>query len=192
MYQRHMPKLRDAGLSSYEAFCDIVMFVLLSVRVQFVRVPQNMKEFRKAGAKCPHLWGWKKNGYDALQSDVGRETWYKVRVAKTAEEAIELLTANIPGLQIVKAGFVAQMLGFECGCIDGRNVKHYGVNVRQFKWDKRDYSVACLKRRVAHYVDTCSELGGAETLWNKWCEGLAKDNFMTPSTVSAMHLAALR
>jgi hypothetical protein len=110
-----------------------------------------------------------------------------------AEATLEFLAT--PGLGLVKAGFLSQMVGAESGCIDGHNLKLFHLTSRQVKCDSK---VPPEKRakRVEEYLQLCHNLGGSEFLWNNWCEHVAKakklNNFKSAEEVSRYHVEALR
>ena len=189
MYAKHVPLLRKHGLGSYEGFADIVTFVILSVRQPFVRIPEHLKDVRAQGENSRHLWGWKMDGYRAVRDDLGRRVWERLKECRYAEDAIRELVA-IPGLQIVKAAFVAQMFGFDTACLDTRNIRRLGLKPRAFRWEKY-HTERTRDRLIEDYTAYCREQGGAEHFWDTWCAEVAADNGETPLRVSAMHLAAI-
>lgn len=185
MYAKHVPILAKHARASHRNFADVVVFVLLSIRQPFTRVKQQMKEVLAAGEKSPHLFAFKRDGYQFVHGPKGRGVWERVCATNDAREAIKALM-DIPGLGIAKSGFVAQIMGFDTGCIDSRNQQRLGYGKREFRADKDRPWAAQLKK----YINACE--GRAEELWDGWCADLAAEEGIDAMQVSAWHLAAIR
>lgn len=188
MYQGHVSLLSAAMRNDPDIFCRAVTFAVLSIRQQFPTAVRALSEVEVAGTKARALWGYKRGAYDYLRKNK-HSLWGFVRDAYTAEEAITVLT-TIPGLGIVKSAFVIQMMGFDVGCLDSRNITRLGLDPRKWRSDGEERKQgAAFKRKIADYVN---ETGGrAEELWNDWCEDVGKVYHVSAEEISSDHLVIL-
>lgn len=187
MYVDEVPILAAHGLASPEGFADLCTFALVSIRMNFARVPELVRDVRKTGEDSLALWGFKLDGYRAAHADAGKQAWW---ICSTTSEPCEAIRATmaIPGLGIAKAGFVCQMLGFDCACLDSRNMARLGLPRRAWRVDN-DYSDKIMLRKIRRYCRLTR--GRASELWDAWCIEVARDNGERPSDVSAWHLTAI-
>lgn len=188
MYARDVPAIREYAEANPENFADVVTFVLLSIRVQFSRVPAAMRDVRAQGRDSAFLWGWKQGGYDYIHMHKRFLHGGLVYERKDAVTTIDAI-AQVPGLGIVKAAFVAQMLGHNVACFDSRNMDTLEWGGRPFRFDKAGMKPETRQRKIAEYVQMTIETGGAAHWWDHWCTGIAPGLGRTPSEVSRMHYA---
>lgn len=186
MYLDHVPNINAAMRHSPDLFCRGVMFAVLSARVQFVRVPEQMKELTKRGAKAQCLWNWKADAFRYLTKNK-LQLWRDVCAANDPEAALKIL-CQIPGLGIVKGAFVLQMLGHDVACLDVRNIQREGLAPRAYRTDGVKTGAA-FERKVQRYVR--QTFGRARELWDTWCREVADDYGMTAEDVSRLHLSAI-
>ena len=96
----------------------------------------------------------------------------------------------IPGIGIVKAGFILQLCIGEVGCLDVHNLKMFGFSESSFKFAKTvKQNTALAKCNL--YIETCEKLGGPEFLWNNWCSFIADKypkHFSSAEEVSQLHV----
>jgi hypothetical protein len=186
MYLNHVPTINAAMRECPKTFARGVMFAILSARVQFPRVPIQMKELDRMGARAACLWGWKRGAFDYVTEH--RDTlWHETCAARDSEEAI-LILCRIPGMGIVKAAFVLQFLGHDIACLDTRNIMREGLDPRAYRSD----GPACkarpaFARKARRYVTQTQ--GRAQELWDAWCGDVAGVYGMQAAQISAMHLA---
>jgi len=114
MYDRDMPLMRAHALASPSGFVDVVAFVLCTIQQPLQSVRRQMDDLRANGAESKYLFGSKRAGYAyAVAHAATLHAAMKAAVkANDTIGAIDILT-NIPGLGVVKASFVAQIIGFE-------------------------------------------------------------------------------
>lgn len=194
-YDRDVKTLRELGLGSDEGFVAVVAMALLSIRQPFRTVKRQMLHVKVNGYASGYLWGHKGLGLAFATEHASRLRTELLQVAPSdeaaAEQALEILT-EVPMLGLAKAGFVAQMLGFDVGCIDSRNAGEFGLTRAASRFDKTDAEHVRLNR-ISRYATLCRSLGGARFLWNNWCEGIARDEFFrTADFVSAYHVDCVR
>lgn len=185
MYASHVPIISRAMLAEPKYFVRACMFAVLSARVQFRRVPEQVKELDRLGEKAPCLWGWKLDAYRFLMEH-GARIHAAVIQEPEPEKALALL-CEVPGLGIVKGAFVLQMLGHDVACIDVRNAKRDGINVEAFKTrGPRDKEQPAFLRKIARYVSLT--FGKSEMLWDRWCNEVGADQGRSGELVSLVHV----
>jgi hypothetical protein len=94
---------------------------------------------------------------------------------------------RIPGLGMVKAGFILQFMGFDVGCLDTRNIQRERIDINATRI-RKDLSPRAQARRLAWYL---RETGGrAQELWDGWCQDVAGTygTFQDADSVSRVHL----
>ena len=82
-----------------------------------------------------------------------------------------MLLRKVPNLELVKASFVMQMLGFDVACIDSHNLTRLGLPPSAVKIGAKLKPATQLKK-VKAYVEMCQE-DGTEYWWDTWCEYVA-------------------
>lgn len=188
MYQDHVGLLNVAIRHDPDIFCRAVTFAVLSIRQQFPTAVKAMSEVEVAGTKARALWGYKRGAYDFLRKNK-YSLWERVRASVHSEDAIDTL-ATIPGIGIVKAAFVCQMMGHDVGCLDSRNITRLGLNPREWRTDGEERKQGhAFKRKIERYV--AETQGQAETLWNDWCEDVGKVYSVSAEEISKDHLVIL-
>lgn len=194
-YDRDVKSLRELGLGSDAGLVAVCAMALLSIRQPFRMVKRQMQHVHVHGFSSGYLWGHKRAGLAYVTEHASRLRTELLQVVPTddtaAEQALEILT-QIPMLGLAKAGFVAQMLGFDVGCIDSRNAAEFGLGRSASRFDKSEPEHIRLNR-ISAYVLLCRSLGGARFLWNNWCSSIARDEFFrTADFVSSYHVDCVR
>jgi hypothetical protein len=167
-----------------------VKFTLATIQQAFHTVPAALDEWDDLGSNAPTMWGWKPKGCKFIEKNATSMAALLTTCKREGDVigAIDLLMM-VPGLGTVKASFVAQILGFEVGCIDGHNATMYKINVNSFKCNPKHTAKTKLAKITA-YVALCEALGGAEHLWDTWCELIAikqRKHFNSAEHVSELH-----
>lgn len=185
MYAQHVPVISGAMRENVEVFKRGALFAILSIRQPILNVEAQLLDVDETRAASAYLFSFKRAGYVHLEL-AGRSLWERVCALPITDAAGAItILAEVPGLGIVKAGFVAQMLGFDVACLDSRNVAREGRKPRQWRTDGRKVS----RRRAEAYV---AEVGGrAAEYWDAWCCDVADAYSKTPAQISAIHLAIL-
>ena len=195
MYDRDMPLMRAHALASPQGLTDVVTFVLCTIQQPLQSVGRQMADIRATGSESKYLFGSKREGHryavahaEVLYAAVAEA----VRVGDTIG-AIDVLS-NIPGLGVVKASFVAQIVGLEVACLDGHNLKRLGLAEAAFKLAK-SVKPDTKRKKIAAYVKACADTGGARYWWNSWCAYVAGNkanrSLTSADAVSAYHVACL-
>lgn len=204
MYKQHMPAIRDAMRHDITVFKRGVMFAICSIRQPMISVPDQLQAlfdptednnenplfgnkfaawaFINDETQCAQLWCELRHmRLDANKGPMG-DGFDQLR----CEHAITALL-RIPGLGIVKAAFVAQLMGFNIACLDARNVTRDKRNPRAYRTDGKTPQQLAGKVRL-YVADT---YGKSEQYWDAWCEDVAPVYNKSPEEISAMHLAII-
>lgn len=186
MYAAHVPAISNGMRSSREIFERGVMFAMLSIRTAVVTVPSQLDDVWAERADSKYLLGWKRDGYRHLVLNSPR-LWRELCAVPLSEpEAAMRLLITVPGLGIVKAGFVAQLMGFDVACLDSRNAEREGTNPKRYKINK---GTPAFERAIKAYIAETE--GRAAEYWDAWCDYVAADYKVTGLAISELHLAIL-
>jgi len=176
MYQQDQERI-EAWCRNGDKLLTVGTMVLLSIRMQWAGVGNQMADVREHGADSKCLWGWKRDGYIYLRDN--KEEMYKhvkrYRAGKTYLDDLIREFLKVPGFGLPKAGFMAQLVVGEAGCLDMHNVKRFDLdpNVWLLRRLRSDADmVREIDDKIALYLQLCKLCGGTEKLWNEWCEVL--------------------
>ncbi len=212
MFKDHNPIINEYMQSNYLNMIDGMTFVVLSIKTAFHTLDKQLTDVRKNGRDSKYLWGFKRETYDYLQEHgqdlydelmdlstrtkfgdlkfKGREIWLH------RDKQMMLVLTDVPGLGVVKAGFVMQMMFGRVGCIDVHNLRRfYKVSVKDVQFVKT--ATDNTKRvKIDNYVNICRGNRSTQKLWDSWCEQLTdkkcnKSRFSSGDEVSAFHVQAL-
>ncbi|CAB4132120.1 hypothetical protein UFOVP134_35 [uncultured Caudovirales phage] len=189
MYRQHVPVIASAMRADPATFTRGCLFAILSMRQPFNVVPSQLEETDQLRADAPCLFGFKRKAYRHLVINE-RPLWEAacaIALDQPTDVILELLT--VPGLGIVKSGFIAQMLGFDVACLDTRNVAREGRDRRAYRTDGLPPSRPSIQRKVAAYVADVQ--GHAERYWDEWCTEVGPIYGLTPEQASALHVDAI-
>jgi hypothetical protein len=198
MYSEHVYKIgQQFDEQPAETLVKVVDFTLASIQQQFHTVPNILKEWQELGTDAPTMWGMKRYGYKHIREHSQRLSSLiryqrEHRGEQAAEDVIDTML-EVPGLNTVKAGFVAQILGFHVGCIDSVNAELYNIKVGSFKIAPNQ-TARTRSAKIAAYVTLCNRLGGPAFLWDTWCEfiGQKYGQFGGADEVSEQHWDSIR
>lgn len=193
MYKQDQARI-ERWCKNPDKFLEVGTMVLLSIRMQWVGVGNQMADVRKNGAKSKCLWGWKRDGYRYLRDN--RKQLYahvrKYRAGKTYLDDLIREFLKVPGLGLPKAGFLAQLLVGDAGCLDMHNIERFDLDANVWKVRKLknlDDMVREIDDKIAMYLSLCKLCGGSEKLWDDWCEYLNEKvgTFHNADDVSRRH-----
>lgn len=212
MFKDHNPVINEYMQANAQQMIDGIMFVVLSVKTPFHTMSQQMQDYRANGADSKFIWGFKRQTYDYLQEHgqdlydelmdlstrtkfgdlkfKGREIWLH------RDKQMMLCLTDVPGLGVVKAGFVMQMMFGRVGCIDVHNLRRfYKVSQKDVTFIKTA-SDNTKRVKIDNYVNICRGNRSTQKLWDSWCEQLTdkkcnKSRFSSGDEVSAFHVQAL-
>lgn len=104
---------------------------------------------------------------------------------------------EVPGLGMVKAGFVMQMMFGRVGCMDVHNTRRfYKVDIKDVQISAGVRKDSTKFKKIIGYVQLCKGNRSTSRLWDSWCEQLVykpcnRGRFADGNEVSQFHLQAL-
>lgn len=167
------------------------VFVLSTIQQQLEVVPVAMNDILDRGVSSKFAWGNKAKGVAYLEKN--RSALYCDAIL-AREYPVELLNVflRIPGMALAKAGFLCQIFAGSVGCIDLHNVKMYDVSRADVRYEPAKPET--LRRKRERYVALCEGLGGAHSLWSRWCDHVAvirPKNWANGADVSRFHFEVI-
>lgn len=185
MYKNDVPKIIKLNARAGSAF-PVGVFTLLTIQSSLSSVGGQINKLRTEGLSANCLWGKKKEGYEYLQQY--GEDLHSVLVNKN-NSLVDVLKvcSEVPGIGLVKAGFIAQMYGWDVACIDVHNAKRLGLPQSSLRLPKTDKGKA---KAFYEYIQLCQQKG-SEYWWDTWCSSVSGNRhnktLKTPSSVSRYH-----
>lgn len=181
MYRDHVASISAAMREDDDTFERGVQFASLSIQSMFVTIPAQFADVAKRGSASKYVWGGKAATFHHMAEHKGALR-RRLNAVDNIPDALRALT-TVPGLGLAKAGFVAQFLGFDVGCLDTRNIQREGLNVEEFNLhgikEGRIY-----ERKLANYLRLAG--GRAEFLWDAWCKDVAGVYKVTQGSAEAV------
>lgn len=188
-YDNHIVACNVYSQASPENFRRAALFVLATVQQQLETVPVALTDICELGTASRFAWGNKSKGVEYIEANF--ESLYCDAFARRNDPVILMdLFLQIPGMALVKAGFLCQIFAGSVGCIDTHNIKLYDIPVSALRY-RYENSAKCNAAKVRRYVELCSGLGGAVALWSRWCDYVAKIrpyNWSDGAHVSQFHV----
>jgi hypothetical protein len=199
MYARDCNAIADHAIASPHGLFDVIEFTLCTIQMGLSTVKQQRRDIAARGADSAFLFGSKRDGWRYARDNIASLWGEAIALrecgtndAETVTDAV-LLFMRVPGLGMVKASFVAQMLGFNVACLDTHNLRRLGLPVSAMKISAT-LKPDTMRRKVSAYVALCQQ-EGAEYWWDTWCNYVAgnKSNRMldTGDVVSKYHWDAV-
>lgn len=184
LYAQHNPVIANYMRESTEGFFRGAIFAVLSIRKPIVVVPDDLKAV--ANGDLSPLFGHKLDAHLYL---LDHGPALRERVLSAPDNATRLAAlCEVPGLGIVKAGFVLQLMGYDVACLDTRNIKREGRPPREFRSDgRKGKATKAFRARITHYLAEVE--GRSAEYWDHWCEDVAKVYKMTADEISELHLS---
>ena len=195
MYKRDCKKIAKFALKNPDNLVRVATFVLTTIQAGLATTHQQMLDIDKNGADSKYLWNKKRDGYLYLQEHK-HVLFDAIKSAVKHNDivgAVDVLT-NVPCLGIVKASFVAQMVGLNVSCIDSHNCDRLGLARTALRFDKK-VKPEVKRKKIADYITFTQDTGGAEYWWNTWCNYVAGNrankSLDTGAKVSYYHVTAV-
>lgn len=207
MYKTHQTTIGQWARKNPDNFGRVLQFVILTVRqplsevapafhdIEFGEVPDDARA---------RLFGFKAQAYSEAWQARESVLAYLEHVENDPDMSerdkdIAMLehVCALYGFGPVKAGFVLQLVFGRVGCLDTHNLKRFGVRESMVKSSlyTRRKTAKGRKAFLGRYVDLCRKHGGAEGLWNSWCEYVAREypkEYPNAFAVSEEHVNALK
>jgi len=194
MYKRDNKKIAKFILKNPDNTVTGITFVLGTIQNALSNVGRFMDGVANEGATSIAMT-MKRNGYlYAVEHKHVLHQALKVAVKyNDPVGAIDVLT-NVPNLGIVKAAFVAQLVGLDVACLDSHNLDRLGLDRAALKFAKTVKPETKLKK-IQNYVRLTQETGGSEYWWDTWCDYVAGNRgnkkLTTGDAVSAYHATCI-
>ena len=195
MFKDDNKKIARFALKSPDNMVRVGTFVLTTIQAGLATTQAQMHDIDEHGASSKYLWGNKRDGFLYLQEHK-QVIFAAIKAAVKANDpigAIDVLT-NVPNLGIVKAAFVAQLVGLDVACIDSHNCDRLGLSRSALKFSKK-VKPELKRKKIADYVKFTQDTGGSEYWWNTWCEYVAGNRankrLDTAEKVSRYHVDAV-
>lgn len=198
-YEHHIKAIQAFAFSSPANFAQTLLFSPLSANVAFPKhwdnfqllmlilkhkypdkvsieeiehVVDSFGEYLHAMAQT--IGGWKLSTISQVWSNK-EELMHKLSSLAAEGDDTKLINEliKIPGVQPVKAGFIAQLLWGRAGCIDTHNIDIY---TKAFPGMKKELNPKLWKgeKGVDHYVATLEKMKkrgiGTKELWDVWVD----------------------
>jgi len=189
IYSKDIEACNEYAQANADNFKRCALFVLATVQQTLETVPVALTDICELGTVSRFAWGYKARGVEYLDANANR--LYCEAVQARCDDA-QLMTVflQIPGLALVKAGFLCQIFAGTVGCIDTHNIKLYNIPVNALRYQYTS-SAKCNAAKVVRYVELCNGLGGAHALWSRWCDYVADlrpYNWDSGAQVSQFHV----
>ena len=172
MYKRDNKKIAQFILKDADNTVIGITFVLGTIQNALSNVGKFMDGVANGGADSISMT-MKRNGY--LYAVKHKHVLHEALKAAVKHNdpvgAIDVLT-NVPNLGIVKAAFVAQLVGLDVACLDSHNLDRLGLNRAALKFAKTVKPETKLKK-IQDYVHLTQVTGGTEYWWDTWCNYVA-------------------
>lgn len=169
MFKKHQQNIEEFARKSPDNFTQVVLFVSATIQQMFHTVPAIVDDVREYGLDSKHLWGSKQDTWRYTLEN--KDLLFEAVFSDMDLEDKLLSIAEIPGIGLVKAGFVLQLCTGKVGCLDVHNLRRFGLSAQTFKLGKVKYLTARKKAKL--YIKTCVQCGGSEQLWDEWCQLIA-------------------
>ncbi len=202
MFETHQKEIGRFARDNADNMFRVVVFVHATIQQQLNIIPEIMEDIDVEGLASIHLWGYKRAAYEWF--DDNKDQVYQTAMAiydghaDPADCEHELLKyfATLPGLGLVKGGFVIQLCFGLSGCIDRHNIARFGIPKRQF--DASRFNAARMQstrnRIVRQYHEVVAKGGGTQALWDGWCAYVAEKQSAVHESawaVSRLHCEAI-
>ena len=203
MFATHQKPIGQFARDNAEGMTQVIQFVLLTIQNTLELVPEQMNDVNELGAESAYLWGdAKRNGWAYLDEHSERIHSEALAIYNGYHDpevqAKELLRyfAELPGLGLVKAGFVVQLCFGLSGCLDTHNINRFGLSANTFKASrfKAAKTIRTKNKILDLYCDLVEKCGGTEALWNGWCDYVAAKrpkSYASGFEVSQLHCDAI-
>lgn len=189
MYHADIKECNEFAQSNAASFKRAALFVVATIQQKLEMTAAIVSDLETLGAASRYAFGFKARSVDYLEAEY--QTLYRDAMrARGNPQKLLLIFLRVPGLGVVKAGFLAQIFDNAVGCIDMHNVTLYGIPASALRYDK-GLKPRTKRAKRAQYVALCHGLGGSAVLWSAWCDYLATirpANWSDGAEVSRYHV----
>ena len=203
MFKTHNPKINSYAQRSANNLADVILMVSLSIQQRWSGVGNMLEDVRLYKSDSIFIWGNKKKTYKYIITHKHFIYGSMLAVINSKNltdyaKSISLMKIflQIPNLNLVKAGFVCQLIDGLVGCMDVHNIKTYGVDAKSLEYNKNcktSRGIDNNRKKLIKYINLCHNYG-TENLWNSWCSMIADkypEDFVDGNHVSELHYTYL-
>jgi hypothetical protein len=189
MFTTDQPAIQRHAEASPQGIVDVITFVLATINRYFYYVPDVLDEHAHAGLDdCKY---WKPIDRRGIAYVIAKADYYHSRLPVWREDSLTCLRelVEIPGIGIVKAGFICQLLTGKVGCLDRHNLRTMGLNEKTFA--RVPANTEALTERLRVYMAACEALGTSAQMWDGWVNLVAAkypNHFASGEEVSRLHV----
>jgi len=201
MFDEHQTKIGRYARQGPDEMARVYTFVLATIQQSLWMTPDIMQSIDREGIESRYLWGFKYDAYEYLVDnqrqiyDNAMDIYSGYASPEVQEQELLYYFASLPGLGIVKAGFMVQLCFGMAGCIDTHNLSMYGICPNKFKASRFKAAKDKTKRLIMlQYLTVIDSEGGCGSFWDRWCEYVAKrspERYTGPYAVSELHVTAI-
>jgi len=177
MFERDQALIAEYAQASPENMAGVYRFVLATIQQPLEQVGEIKADFEEKGEASRYAFASKRTALQWLADPANVDSMYAIAMARkeAGRDALLAVFAELPGLGIVKAGFMVQLCFGVSGCLDTHNMKRLDINPNRFaaaryKGAKTEATKQAIRDEYHAAVD---RLGGCEALWNSWCDYVA-------------------
>ena len=125
MYDKHQSEIQNACSLNINVCAEALHFVSRSIRNHFCRMPIITEQEHTMGVEAPSLQQQiKLDAFNNINSN--KRHFHNILYYSDLSDAEKLLSmTSIPGIGIVKAGFILQLCTGKVGCLDVHNLKMF-------------------------------------------------------------------
>jgi len=193
MYNIHAIKVQEFSQQTADNLVDVILMVLLSIQQNWLSVGIQLQDVKENREASKFLWGNKRKAYNYITTNKHfmfgqfKAVLNSKQTDEQKADALMKIFLRVPGLGLVKAGFVCQLAAGLVGCIDLHNIRIYSIDEKALKISSK-MSAALQAEKRKKYITLCHAIG-TENLWNNWCNHLAtkSDKWRDGNHVSEVH-----
>lgn len=202
MFNIHQKQIAQFAKANPENMARVITFVYATVQQPLTMVTMIMESIDEQGGSCEYLFGWKLPAF--LYVEENQQAIYNIAMniydvypnPKVAEHELLKYFASLPGLGLVKGGFVVQLCFGLSGCLDSHNLERFGYTKQTFAASKfkNAKTEKTRNRLVSKYHTAISKAGGTASLWDSWCDYVANkqpNTYNSGYDVSRLHCEAI-
>ena len=196
MYSTHAKAIAKHGLNSPDNLVSVFRFCFVSIRKPISSCLYQIEDIEINGIQSKHLFGSKRKGLEYViknkEALLNGLLEIKARNMDDLARTIDAVyfVMQVPGLGMVKASFVLQMLGFNVACLDSHNLKRLGLDIKEMKVPNTLRPETKIKK-ITKYVKL-TRIKGTEWYWDTWCHyvagNIANKALATGEAVSEFHV----
>lgn len=200
MFQNDIKEINDFAQSNAVNLFKVAFFVRATIRNHFNSIKDFLIDFSEKGNNSSIMRNYTTKRFLSYfkynQEKIYNETISIIETYRDNpdEMAIKLiiLYSKIPGIGIVKAGFLTVLVAGVGGCLDYLNALTYNIPKAHRKFRARGTDKA-LENTARKYVAVCHDIG-TECLWDSWCTLIFETyrTWATPEEVSKYHFDCIK